>query len=132
MRRKVTVIGAHETARALDEQDYADVVESADELAGSHVVVCTDAGPAAEIARRAPAAVVVVAGGPDACAEVLEATLFPRGKVIGAAGQGIDALVESIVLDRGTALECLARTSTDGGFVPTTACVGARGIERFV
>lgn len=107
-------------------------MEGAGELAGSHVVVCTDAGPAAEIARSAPAAVVIVAGGADACAEVLEATLFPRGRIIGAAGQAVDALVESIVLDRGAALECLARTSTDGAFVPTTACVGARGIERFV
>lgn len=132
MRRRVTVIGAHETARSLSERDYADVVEGNAELAGADVVVVTDGGASADIARSAPAAVVVVAGGPEVCAQILRDTLFPRGRVIGAAGDGVGPLVDAVVLDRGAALECLARTREDGDFVPTIARIGARGIHELL
>lgn len=132
MRRRVTVIGAHETAQSLSERDYADVVEGTAELAGADVVVVTDGQASAHIARSAPAAVVVVAGGPEVCAQILRDTLFPRARVIGAAGDGVGPLVDAVVLDRGAALECLARTREDGDFVPTIARIGARGIHELL
>ena len=58
--------------------------------------------------------------------------LFPRGRVIGAAGDGVGPLVDAVVLDRGVALECLARTRENGDFVPTTARIGARGIHELL
>lgn len=132
MRAKVTVIGAHETARSLAERDHADVVESMEEIAGSDVVVVADDRVCADIARRAPAAVVVVAGDAEVCRSVLDETLFPRGRVIGVAGDGIDALVDAIVLDRDAPLECYARVEEHGEFVPATARIGERGIREFV
>lgn len=132
MRRRVTVIGAHETARTLAERDYADVVEGVAQLPGSDVVVVADGQASAEIARSAPAAVVVVVGDAGVCAQILRDTLFPRGRVIGAAGDGVGPLVDAVVLDRGAALECLARTREDGDFVPTTARIGARGIQELL
>lgn len=132
MRRRVTVIGAHETARTLSERDYADVVEGIGELSGADVVVVSDGQASAEIARSAPAAVVVVAGDAGVCAQILRDTLFPRGRVIGAAADGVGPLVDAVVLDRGAALECLARTREDGDYVLTTARIGARGIEELL
>lgn len=116
----------------LGERDYADVVEGTAELAGADVVVVTDGQASADIARSAPAAVVVVVGGPEVCAQVLRDTLFPRGRVIGAAGPGAGPLVDAVVLGRDAALECLARTREDGDFVPTIARIGARGIQELL
>ena len=132
MRRRVTVIGAHETARILAERDYADVVEDLEALGGSDVVVVADGQASAEIAEHAPAAVVVVVGDQSTCASVLRDTLFPRGRVIGVAGDGVPQLVDAVVLDRGAAIECLARTREDGDFVPTMARIGARGIQELL
>lgn len=132
MRRRVTVIGAHETAESLSERDYADVVEGVGGLSGADVVVISDGQASADIARSAPAAVVVVAGDAEVCAQVLQETLFPRGRVIGAAGDGVGPLVDAVVLDRGAALDCLARTLEDGEYVPTTARIGARGIQELL
>ncbi|MEX2194116.1 MAG: hypothetical protein WD844_02420 [Thermoleophilaceae bacterium] len=114
------------------ERDYADVVESVHELGGSHVVVVTDGHASAEIAQSAPAAVVVVTGDAETCGAVLHDTLFPRGRVIGAAGDGVGPVVDAVVLDRGAALECLACVREAGYFVPTLARIGARGITELL
>lgn len=132
MRKKVTVIGAPHTARVLSDRDYADVVEGGEQLAGSDVVVIADLESCGDIAVHAPAAVIVVAAGADVCAAVLSQTLFPRGRVIGAPNNGVEALVDAVVLDRGVPLDVFARTSEDGDFVATRARVGARGIEEFL
>lgn len=132
MRKKVTVIGASETARIIAERDYADVVEGDQGLAGSDVVVLTSVEPSEKVAVHAPAAVVVVAADGGTCKDVLRETLFPRGRVIGVARAGTAPLVDSVVLDRGATLECLACVREAGDFVPATARIGERGIEAIL
>lgn len=99
-------------------------------MSGADVVVVADPGPAEAIARHAPAAVVVVEAGAEVCAAVLEATLFPRGRVVGIAGAPVEALVAAAVLDRRVPLECLAAVGADGRFTEATVRLGARGIEE--
>src|SRR4051794_39343352 len=118
MRRKITVIGSSEASRslaaALGEGDIADVVtvNEGDDLArssGSDIVVLSDGSEVAqagrEVTRYAPGAVVLVATA-DAegdCAVALEATLLPRGRVLGlpgADGAQVRAAAQAVLFDR--------------------------------
>ena len=86
-------------------------------------------GDLAEIARCAPASVVIVTGAglEERCREVYEGTLFPRGRIVGVADpKRLEPVVESIVLETGDTHDVMAMR--DGAFGPHTARLSRRGI----
>src|SRR4051812_16162438 len=122
MRRKVTVIGDSGVLSAMTQ--HAEIVTWPSlDAGGADVVVVTVADRLPEVAdfvaRRCPAA-VVVATDPAWCAELLERTRFPRGRVL---ATGDPAPVADAVLgDSGAELHVVL--SVDG---PVRARVGAAG-----
>lgn len=129
MRKKISVIGegvqlASELSRAAD---------IGDDLRGADVVVLAGDGDLADIARSAPAAVVVVVGEglEGRCKEVYEKTLFPRARIIGIADSSqAGAAVESIIFESGEEHEVIAMT--DGQFGPRSARLGRAGIRELL
>ena len=121
-----------EIARILASGDNLTVLEGHTALPGSRVVVTAE--PAVSdmraIADRAPASVIVVAGGRDTCESVLDATLFPAPRVIGVpdGAEEVAAAVEAVALDRRTEHECLV--AADGGYEPARARLGERGVRE--
>jgi len=104
-----------------------------DEISGADVVVVAenDGDKWGDLIRdRAPNAVVVVVGSPQA---ICEATLFPRARIIGVADSAqADAVVDAVVNDLDKAIEVVARCEgergIDGEFAPVPVRIGARGI----
>lgn len=138
VRPKVTVISAgsigDEVAGLLSAGDHTDVARTPVDLPGSHVVVTAapGEGEARAIADRAPASVVIVAGGREVCQAVLDTTLFPAPRVVGVDGKAGDvaAAAAAVALDRRSEHDCLV--AGDNGFEPTRACLGARGVRDLV
>ena len=110
------------------------------DVPGAEVVVVLDAADvattASEIARRAPAAVVLVAT-PDAerdCATVLDVSLLPRHQVVGIPTGDVAAAVEAVVFGRELALHGAALCRGELGIEDRVATVplrlGAGGVRR--
>jgi hypothetical protein len=123
MRRKVTVIGESGVLSAMTQ--HAEIVTwPSRDASGADVVVVTVADRLPEVAdfvaRRCPAAVVVAT---DAawCAELLERTRFPRGRVL-ATGDAAP-VADAVLGDSGAELQVML--SPDG---PVRARVGAAGV----
>lgn len=102
MRSRITVIDAPDVARSLTEGDWADVTQSVTGLPGSDVVVL---GPGADVpalarrvASRASGAAIVVVDG-DVRAAV-EASLLPRGRVVGVSAGEVREVAEAVCFDR--------------------------------
>jgi hypothetical protein len=143
MRSKITVIGDTGGER-LGAGDRADVVTVTDEswadLAGSEVVVVGDgvdvATAAAAVARRAPAAVVLVvtADGERDCAAALETSLLPRPRVLAVAPGDLPAAVEAVLYGREAALEaavlCRGELGIEDRVATVPVQVGAGGVRR--
>lgn len=109
MRRKVTVIGDSGVMSGLTQ--HAKVVTwPAPDANGADVVVVATGDDLAQVAdfvaRRCPAAVVVAT---DAawCAELLERTRFPRGRVLaaGSASASAAAIADAVLGDSGAELD---------------------------
>jgi len=86
-----------------------------------------------DVSRLAPAAALVVTGDQlkDRCQSALEATLFPRARVVGVPDPGqLDAVVESILLERDEPHEVIAMS--DGRFGPRSARIGRGGIRELL
>ena len=82
--------------------------------------------------RSAPAAALVVTGErlEARCQEVLEGTLFPRARIVGAPAEALGAVIEAIVLERDEPHEVIAMT--DGSFGPRSARLGRGGIRELL
>jgi hypothetical protein len=104
---------AHDLTRAGEVLGFAPRVSAGgwEQAAGSDVVVLADApaGVEDELTRRSPGAVVVVATERATAdvARLLDATLFPRGRMVGVPGAGpyeraarAAAIVDAILRDR--------------------------------
>jgi hypothetical protein len=111
-------------------QQLAGRADVGDDLSGADVVVLGDETDLETVRRRAPAAVLVVAGErlAERCKQVYEATLFPRARIIGtsAAAQA----VESIVFERDDEHEVVAMV--DGEFSARRARLGRGGIRALL
>jgi hypothetical protein len=146
MRSKITVVGdsggGEGLASTLSAGDRADVVTVSGawaDLAGSEVVVLGGGAdvPAAagEVARRAPAAVVVLAtaDGERDCAAALEASLLPRPRVFAVAPGDVQAAVEAVVHGREAALEaavlCRGELGIDDRVATVPVRVGPGGVR---
>ena len=122
MRRKITVVGNSAVLSGLTQ--HAEIVSwpSAD-AGGADVVVVAQGDRLSEVARfvarRCPAAVVVAT---DAawCAELLERTYFPRGRVL--ATQDVPAVADAVLGESGAELDVVL--CPEG---PVRARVGAGG-----
>ena len=103
-------------------------------LPGSHAVVTAEPGAddARAIADRAPASVIVVAGGREVCQAVLDATLFPAPRVVGVPGDAeeVAAAAAAVALGRDTDHQCLV--AGRDGYEPARARLGARGIRELL
>ena len=102
-------------------------------MRGADVVVLADDGDLPEIARSAPAAAVLVAGGAleDRCKAAYDKLLFPRARVIGiAAPEDVGPAVESIVFERDEPHDVIAMK--DGRFAPCSARLGRGGIRELL
>jgi hypothetical protein len=131
MRRKITVIG---DAAILDGRARHAAVMSwpSPDSGGADVVVVTDGKSLAEaadfIARRAPGA-VVVATDPAWCAELLQRTYLPRGRVF--AADDVPAAVEAVLDGSGAELDVTVRHDGEhgrDGFHRVRARIGAGGV----
>jgi hypothetical protein len=130
MRRKVTVIGDPDVVAA--SRQYAKVVTwPSPDASGADVVVVADGDRLVEvadfIARRTPAA-VVVATDTLWCAELLERTRFPRGRVL--AAQDVAAVVDAVLGESGAELDVTIRHDGEhgqDGFHRVRARVGGGG-----
>ena len=131
MRRKITVIG---DAAILDGSARHAAVMSwpSPDAGGADVVVVTDGKSLGEagdfIARRAPSAVVVAT---DAgwCAELLQRTCLPRGRVF--AADDVPAAVEAVLDGSGAELDVTVRHDGEhgrDGFHRVRARIGAGGV----
>ena len=78
----------------------------------------------------APAAVLLVVGGPDRCQAVYEATLFPRQRIVGVADGQLKDAIDSILAERGDEHEVVAMM--DGEFAPRRVRLGYRGITEIL
>ena len=99
-------------------------------MRGADVVVLADDGDLADIARSAPAAVVLVTGDTleERCREAYDRLLFPRARVIGIADPDrVGAAVESIVFERDDTHDVVAMA--DGEFGRHSARLGRGGIR---
>jgi hypothetical protein len=131
MRRKVTVIG--DPAVAGDSHQHAKIVTwPSPDAGGADVVVFADGNRLEEaadfVARRCPAA-VIVATDPAWCAELLERTHFPRGRVF--AAEDVAAAVDAVLGESGAELEVTVRHDGEhgqDGFHRVRARVGSGGV----
>ena len=111
MRSKITVLGECDVlTQLLSEGEWVHVC-TGEHIAGSHVVVVcegVDARAAGDlVARRASGAVVIVAtSDPKAgVADVLAASLLPRGRVVGLHADHVRPAAEAVVLGRDHTVE---------------------------
>jgi malate/lactate dehydrogenase len=111
--------------------------DAPDEVSGADVVVVQE-GDGDEwgdaVRDRAPNAVVVVVGSPEA---ICQATLFPRARIIGVSDRReADAVVDAIVNDRDVVFEsvvrCEGERGIDGEFARVPVKIGARGVIEIV
>jgi hypothetical protein len=131
MTRKVTVIGDPEVVAA--SRRHAEIVVwPSGDAGGADVVVVAEgtrlAEVAAFIARRMPAA-VVIATDPAWCAELLERTCFPRGRVL--AADDVPAVVAAVLDASCAELDVTVRHDGEhgqDGFHRVRARVGAGGV----
>lgn len=126
---KITVTGVDQrVAASIAGRDYAEVATSLEEIGGSRLVVLGSLERLDELCVRAPAAVVVVTAEPlvESCERVYATTLFPRARVLGVEADGLEPVVDAIVLDRRELIDCIARGQD--GFGPARARLGAAGI----
>jgi malate/lactate dehydrogenase len=137
-----------ETVAHADSRRRVHGSEDAGDLRGSAVVVLARPASDAELhalARTAPDAVLVVAGGDVAteCGRVLEATALPRPRVVGAAREtdpthpqeGSAEIAAAVYLDRGRVLRCVARCQGEAGLDGVQAVrarVGAGGVTEIL
>ena len=105
-------------------------VDVSDDLRGADLVVVAGATDLDALRALAPAAVVLVAGEDveSRCREVYDATLFPRGRVIGV-GDPVP-VAEAILFERDEEHEVVALA--DGSFGPRAARLGRGGIRALV
>jgi malate/lactate dehydrogenase len=142
---------ADDLAAAADAEGFAPWVTAGDwrDAAGSDVVVAGTLpdGAARELSERCPRSVVVVVT-PDTAADVaslLDATRFPRGRVIGAVGGGggplgrgavAAAIADAVLRDRGRELRaavlCRPEEDQDDGVWERTVRIGATGVEQIL
>lgn len=130
MRRRVTVIGDAQVVAEM--RQHAQVVTwPSPDASGADVVVVADGDTLPQaadfVARRSPAA-VVVATQPDWCAQLLERTKLPRGRVI--ATDDVAAVVDAVLADSGAQLDVTIRHDGEhgrDGFHRVLARVGAGG-----
>jgi hypothetical protein len=143
MRGKISVVGGGDAFDGLGGQRVTVVrldAPAGDRLAGSDVVVVARgadvAGAARATARRASAAVLVVAtgGGEQDCATALQASLLPRTRVVGVEPADAVAAVEAVLFECETPLECWALCRGELGIedrvAQVPAVLGAGGIRR--
>jgi hypothetical protein len=112
---------------------YAQVVTwPSSDAGGADVVVVADGARLTEvadfIARRTPAAVVVTTESAW-CAELLERTCFPRGRVL--ATRDVAAVVDAVLGESGVELDVTIRHDGEHGqegFHRVRARVGAGGV----
>jgi malate/lactate dehydrogenase len=109
------------------------------DLAGSDVVVLAGGevrAAAREIARRAPAAVLVVATGDSEadCAAVLQESLLPRPRVIGVARDDVAAVVEAVLYGGETRVDaavlCRGELGIDDRVATVPVRLGRGGVRR--
>jgi malate/lactate dehydrogenase len=144
MRSKISVVGeqGNDLAGALGSGDRHDVVAlngASPDLAGSDVVVLAGgdvAGAASAVARRAPAAVLIVATADHEadCAVAVEASLLPRPRVIGVPADAVTAAVEAVLFGRGIELRaavlCRGEEGVDERVATVTVWLSAGGVRR--
>jgi malate/lactate dehydrogenase len=142
---------ARDLAAAAEAERFAAWVSEGDwvDAAGSSVVVATAVpdGTARELAARCPGSVVVVATDDPAAdvAALLDATRFPRGRIVGAAGGGAGplgrgavaaAIADAVLRDRGRELRAavLCRPEDDqyDGVQERAVTIGAGGVEQIL
>ena len=131
MRCKVTVVGeAPSLRRELAAGAYAEVA-SEEGLPGSHVVVLAGgvdvAAQARRVASRAPGAVIVVVDGD--VRTVLEASLFPRARVVGVDADAALAAIEAVLYDRRTEVT-VHLVGLDDDVVTSAAVLGRQGVRE--
>jgi hypothetical protein len=129
MRKKISVIGKGVEIS----QELSRFAEVGEDLRGADVVVLAGDGDFSEIARCAPASALVVAGDgvEERCREAIEATLFPRARIIGVADAAqVDAAVESIVLERDDPHNVVALK--EGEFSLRSVRLGRGGIRELL
>lgn len=133
MTRKVTVIGDPGVVAGM--RQHAQVVSwPSPDAGGADVVVVADGERLEEVARfiteRAPSA-VVLATESAWCAELLERTRFPRGRVLGVADAGAvaDAVLGAVGSEHEVTLRHDGERGRDG-FHAVLACIGAEGALR--
>ena len=129
MRKKISVIGAQGVEIAHTLAAYTEVTE---DVSGADVVVLAGEDRLDEIRERAPAATVIVAGDrlEERCRLVYEATLFPRARIFGAAGDAAPAAAESVVFERDEEHEVVAMIHDE--FAPRRARLGRGGIRELL
>ena len=139
---------ADETAETVAHADSRRRVHGSEDpgdLRGSAVVVLARAASDAELralARTAPDAVLVVAGGDVVaeCGRVLDVTALPRPRVVGVASaagpvEGSVEIAAAVYLDRGRMLRCVARCQGEAGLQGVHAVrarVGAGGVTEIL
>ena len=108
----------------------ARLAEVGEDLHGADLVILTGKGDLTEIRDCAPAAVVLVAGDDleQRCAQVYEATRFPRARVIGVRDPGSAA--EAIAFELGEEHDVVAMV--DGEFGPRRARLGRGGLRELL
>jgi hypothetical protein len=142
VRKRVAVIGGSyvDGIRAGGRVDVVDIDRAGrDELSGADVVVLEGEGdgPLHELVRdRAPSAIVLVVGASPQ--PVCEATLFPRGRIIGVEADPalVSRVIDSIVFDRGeefeTVVRCQGERGIDDEFARVPVRVAASGVVEIL
>jgi hypothetical protein len=133
--RRVAVAGA---SYSNDDVVVVDFASAPEEVSGADVVVvrAEDGDKWGELVRdRAPNAVVIVIG--DSPHEMCEATLFPRARIIGVKEDGeVQAIVESVLYDRGAEFETIVRCQGERGledeFAKVPVRIGKRGVLEII
>jgi hypothetical protein len=140
MRSKITVIGdtAGERLGADGRVDVVTVTDEWADLAGSDVVVLGEgvdvATAASAVARRAPAAVMLVATADRErdCATALEVSLLPRPRVFAVAPDDVPAAAEAVLYGREAALDaavlCRGELGIEDRVATVRVRVGAGGV----
>jgi len=129
MRKKISVIGEGVGIA----QDLSRAVDVGADVRGADVVVLAGDADLAEIARSAPAAVVVVTGDDieSRCKETYERLLFPCGRIVGVpASDRVSDAVESIIFELDDAHDVIAMK--DGEFAQRSARLGRAGIRELL
>jgi hypothetical protein len=126
MRKKISVIPHHVQLGDVLSR-YVDVT---DDVSGADVVVITGEADLDEIKRRAPAAVLLIAGDDveERCRQAYRTTLFPCARIVGVGDP--DAAATSIVFECDDEHEVVAMS--DGEFGRRKARLGRGGIRELL